>query len=261
MTIQFQSCLFLGLLACVGTTVGAQAALPKAKAKAKPGTTAPKPQSDQQKLHYLAGFNIGQRLRADFPDLDETSFIQGMRDARQGKTSPISPEETKTLFTNFQKQKQEEGAKRAEASLKAGQAFLAENKSKEGVVSLPSGVQYRVLQAAEGEKPTAADKVVAHYRGSLLSGKEFDSSHKRNEPTTFPVKGVIPAWQQVLPLMTVGSKWQVWAPADQAYGPRGAGADIGPNETLVFEIELLKILKEAPKEAPKELPKETKPEK
>jgi len=258
MARRFASTLIFSLLICGAAQLGAQDAKakekPKAKAKAKPGQVVTAPQSDTQKLHYLVGRNLGQRLKADFPELDEAAFLQGLRETMQGKPSSVTDEEAKALFMGFQKQKQDEGARKAEANLKAGQAFLADNKAKEGVTTLPSGVQYRVLQAAEGEKPTPADKVVAHYRGTLLNGKEFDSSLKRGEPTTFPVKGVIPGWQQVLPLMSVGSKWQIFVPADQAYGPRGAGADIGPNEALIFEIELLKVLKEAPKELPKESP-------
>jgi len=250
MALPFSSRLLLALLASQAAMGVAQDTKPKAKPKpavktsAKTNPAAVKPMTDLQKLHYMIGHNIGQKLRADFPDLDEAIFTQAVHDALLQKPSPISEAEGKTLFAAFQKKHQEEGVKRGEASLKAGQDFLAANKAKEGVVTLPSGVQYRILTAAEGEKPTAADKVVAHYRGTLLSGKEFDSSIKRGEPTTFPVKGVIPGWQQVLPLMSVGSKWQIFVPADQAYGPRGSGANIGPNETLIFEIELIKVLKE-----------------
>jgi FKBP-type peptidyl-prolyl cis-trans isomerase FklB len=251
MALRFQSGLVLALL--VGSvTVGlAQDAKPspkpkatsKAKAKAAPAPS-DKPMTEEQKLHYMVGRNLGQKLRADFPDLDEAIFSKGVHDSLVQNPSPVSDDEAKALFTAFQKRKQEEGAKRGETNLKAGQDFLAANKTKEGVTTLPSGVQYRILKAAEGEKPTPEDKVVAHYRGTLLNGKEFDSSYKRNEPTTFPVKGVIPGWQQILPLMTVGSKWQIFVPADQAYGPRGAGGDIGPNETLIFEIELIKVIKD-----------------
>ena len=119
--------------------------------------------------------------------------------------------------------------------------FLAENKSKDGITTLPSGVQYKVVMEGKGKKPTAKDSVVAHYRGALIDGTEFDSSYSRGEPATFPVTGVIPGWQEILPMMPVGSKWQVFIPSELAYGTRGAGANIGPNETLVFDIELLEI--------------------
>ena len=122
-----------------------------------------------------------------------------------------------------------------------GDAFLAANKAKEGVVTLPSGLQYKIITAGTGPKPTLEQTVVCHYRGTLIDGKEFDSSYKRGQPATFPVKGVIKGWTEVLQLMPVGSKWQVFIPSDLAYGERGAGADIGPNATLVFEIELVAI--------------------
>lgn len=231
----------LCLVAGLAVPGHAQGAKPKPKAALK---VAAQPLSDQQKLHYLAGFDIGQKLRPGFPNLDVAAFSQGVQDAIQGKPSPISPEETKALYAAFQKARQEEAVKRAESNLKDGQAFLAANKGMKGVVTLPTGVQYRILTAGEGERPTPTDKVVVHFRGTLRDGREFDSSFRHGEPGTFPLKGVLPAWQQVLPLMAVGSKWQIFVPADQAYGSRGSAPNIGPNEVLIFEIELLKILRE-----------------
>ena len=122
-----------------------------------------------------------------------------------------------------------------------GETFLAANKNKEGVVTLPSGLQYKILKAGTGPKPTASDSVVCNYRGTLVNGTEFDSSYKRGQPATFPVNGVIKGWTEALQLMPVGSKWQLFIPAQLAYGERGAGPDIGPNATLIFEIELLSI--------------------
>ena len=130
-------------------------------------------------------------------------------------------------------------------NLEAGQAFLEANKKKEGVVTLPSGLQYKIITEGTGKQPKSTDTVVAHYRGTLINGTEFDSSYKRNEPATFPVAGVIKGWQEVLPLMKEGAKWQVYIPAELAYGPRGAGDIIGPNEVLVFDIELLSVKSEA----------------
>jgi len=124
---------------------------------------------------------------------------------------------------------------------KEGEDFLAANKSKEGVVTLPSGLQYKVLKEGTGPKPSPADSVVCNYRGTLINGTEFDSSYKRGQPATFPVNGVIKGWTEALQLMPVGSKWQLFIPPDLAYGQRGAGADIGPNATLIFEVELLSI--------------------
>ena len=130
---------------------------------------------------------------------------------------------------------QEAGA----ANKKEGEAFLAANKGKEGVVTLPSGLQYKILKEGTGPKPTASDTVVCNYRGTLINGTEFDSSYKRGQPATFPVGGVIKGWTEALQLMPVGSKWQLFIPSDLAYGERGAGADIGPESTLIFEVELL----------------------
>ncbi|MGH9569716.1 MAG: FKBP-type peptidyl-prolyl cis-trans isomerase, partial [Candidatus Angelobacter sp.] len=127
------------------------------------------------------------------------------------------------------------------ANKKEGEAFLAANKTKEGVITTPSGLQYKVLKQGTGPKPTTTDKVVCNYKGTLINGKEFDSSYKRGEPATFPVNGVIKGWTEALQLMPVGSKYQLFIPADLAYGERGAGADIGPDATLIFEVELLSI--------------------
>ena len=131
-----------------------------------------------------------------------------------------------------------------ETNKKEGDTFLAANKAKPGVTTLPSGLQYKVLKEGTGPKPTPTDTVECNYRGTLIDGKEFDSSYKRGEPATFPVTGVIKGWTEALQLMPVGSKWQLVLPPDLAYGERGAGADIGPNATLVFEVELLSIVKQ-----------------
>ena len=143
----------------------------------------------------------------------------------------------KELETQYEAKAKAEGEK----NLKAGEAFLAENGKKEGVVTLPSGLQYKVIAAGAGKKPTAKDTVSVHYRGTLIDGKEFDSSIGRGEPATFPVSGVIPGWTEALQLMQEGAKWQVFVPAKLAYGERGAGPMIGPNSTLIFDVELIKI--------------------
>jgi FKBP-type peptidyl-prolyl cis-trans isomerase FklB len=141
---------------------------------------------------------------------------------------------------------QEAGA----ANKKEGETFLAGNKAKPGIVTLPSGLEYKIEKEGTGPKPTASDSVVCNYRGTLIDGKEFDSSYKRGQPATFPVSGVIKGWTEALQLMPVGSKWQLFVPSDLAYGDRGAGPDIGPGATLVFEVELLSI-QEKPKEEKK----------
>jgi FKBP-type peptidyl-prolyl cis-trans isomerase FklB len=151
----------------------------------------------------------------------------------------------KEAFEAFQKEvvaKQEVKAKEsADKNLKAGEAFLAENAKKEGVVTLPSGLQYKVIEAGSGKTPKASDTVTVNYRGTLIDGKEFDSSYKRGEPATFPVSGVIAGWTEALQLMKEGAKWQLVIPPGLAYGEKGAGPVIGPNSTLVFEVELIKV--------------------
>lgn len=204
-------------------------------------------ETDKQKLSYAFGYNVGQKIKHEIADLDEAAFGQAIHDAMTETASRLSSAETQTIVADFQKKRQEEIQKAGEKNLKDGKEFLATNKKKKGVVTLPSGLQYKIIKSAKGDKPSTSDSVVAHYRGTLINGKEFDSSITRGEPATFPVAGVIPGWQEILPLMPVGSKWQVFIPSELAYGARGPGGLIGPNETLIFEIELLKIAKnEAP---------------
>jgi len=152
-------------------------------------------------------------------------------------------EDMQAAVLELQKQQQAERQVRGEKAKKEGDAYLAKNKKQKGVVELPSGVQYKVIIEGKGEKPKPTDTIVAHYKGTLIDGTEFDSSYKRGQPATFAVNQVIPGWQEILPMMPTGSKWQVVIPADKAYGARGAGANIGPNETLIFEVELLEIKK------------------
>jgi FKBP-type peptidyl-prolyl cis-trans isomerase len=212
-------------------------------------TPAPKDQpalTDQkQKLSYALGMNIAHMLRGQSIEIDPAMFNKGLSDTYSGGKPLLTDEEAQTLITEMQKdmrKKMEEvRAHAAEDNKKAGDAFLAENKKAPGVVTLPSGLQYKVLKAGEGKKPTLDDTVVCQYRGTSIDGKEFDSSYKRNEPATFPVKGVIKGWTEALQLMPVGSKWQLFIPPDLAYGERGAGANIGPNATLIFEVELVSI--------------------
>ena len=160
---------------------------------------------------------------------------------------------------DLRKKQQEKMQVMGEANKKEGEAFLATNKAKQGVVTLPSGLQYKILKEGTGPKPTATDSVVCNYRGTLINGTEFDSSYKRGQPATFPVVGVIKGWTEALQLMPVGSKWQLVIPSSLAYGERGAGGDIGPNATLIFEVELMSI-QEKPKAEPAAAPATPKPE-
>jgi FKBP-type peptidyl-prolyl cis-trans isomerase FklB len=201
--------------------------------------------TDKQKFSYTVGFQIGQNLKRQNLDLDTKAFSQGAQDALSNTTPRMKTEEMQAAIQLQQKKETEKQEALMKKNLEAGQAFLEANKKKEGVVTLPSGVQYKIIAEGKGKQPTAADTVIAHYRGTLINGTEFDSSYKRKEPATFPVTGVIKGWQEVLPLMKEGSKWQVYIPAELAYGPRGAGGVIGPNEVLVFDIELLSVKSES----------------
>jgi|SRR5271156_1660008 len=236
----------------------APAASPKAKtppaahsaAAAKKPAAAPlvlKTQKD--KFSYALGMNTAKRmsegLKKQSVPFDPAILVRGMRDGFAGGKTLLTEEEAQAVMTEMQKQMHEQQqAKAQEAAAgnkKEGDAFLAANKGKEGVVTLPSGLQYKIVTAGTGPKPTTSDSVVCNYRGTLINGTEFDSSYKRGQPATFPVTGVIKGWTEALQLMPVGSKWQLYIPADLAYGDRGAGADIGPGSTLIFEIELLSI--------------------
>ena len=199
----------------------------------------------KEKLSYALGMDVALTLRRQSIDIDPAVFTKGLSDAYSGGKLLLSNDEARVLITDLQKdmrKKLEDArARTAESNKKAGEAFLADNKKTPGVVTLPSGLQYKVLKTGEGKKPTLDDTVICQYRGTLIDGKEFDSSYKHNEPATFLVKGVIKGWTEALQLMPVGSKWQLFIPPDLAYGERGAGADIGPNSTLIFEVELVSI--------------------
>jgi len=206
---------------------------------------APALKTEKDKLSYAMGMDLGNQLKTRAVDVDPAIFGRGLADALAGSKTLLTAEEAKAIITELQKAmlvKQAAEAKVVGDKNKAeGDAFLAANKAKEGVVALPSGVQYKVLTAGTGKMPTAEDTVICQYRGTLIDGKEFDSSYKRGQPATFPVKGVIKGWTEVLQLMPVGSKWQVFIPPNLAYAERGSGAMIGPNATLIFEIELVAI--------------------
>jgi FKBP-type peptidyl-prolyl cis-trans isomerase len=201
--------------------------------------------TEKDKLSYAMGMDLGNQLKSRSVDIDPALFRQGLEDALSGSKTRLTEAEAKAVIAGLQTvmlAKQAGAAKAAGEKNKAeGEAFLAANRAKEGVVTLPSGLQYKVLTAGTGTKPTLNDTVVCHYRGTLINGKEFDSSYRRKDPVSFPVKGVIKGWTEVLQLMPVGSKWQVFIPSTLAYGERGAGADIAPNATLIFEIELVAI--------------------
>jgi FKBP-type peptidyl-prolyl cis-trans isomerase FklB len=199
----------------------------------------------KDKVSYGIGMNIGKDFKQQDIDVDVNLLARGIKDALAGGEAALSEEQMREAFEAFQKDlvaKQEAKSKElTEKNLKTGEAFLAENAKQEGVVTLPSGLQYKVLEEGSGKSPAATDTVTVNYRGTLIDGSEFDSSFKRGEPATFPVSGVIPGWTEALQLMKEGAKWQLVIPPALAYGERGAGPVIGPNATLVFEVELVKV--------------------
>ncbi len=211
----------------------------------KPKTQAPLVlKTQKEKASYALGMNVGKglgaSLRQQTVEVDQSILLRGMKDALAGGKTLLTEDEMKTALTQLQTDML---AKAAEANKKAGEEFLAANKTKEGVVTLPSGLQYKILTAGTGPKPAATDTVSCNYRGTLLDGKEFDSSYKRGQPLSIQVNGVIKGWTEALQLMPVGSKWQLFIPSDLAYGDRGADprSGIGPGATLIFEVELLSI--------------------
>ena len=206
-------------------------------------------ETDEQKFSYAMGYAIGSQIRGQFGSNGDMEIVaRALSDVLLGKDPLMSNDEIGEVLQAEQQKAQEreqqaaaEMQAKGDAALEAGKAFLAENAKKDGVVTTDSGLQYKVITAAEGKSPSASDTVVVHYRGTLLDGTEFDSSYQRNNPAEFSLGGIIPGWQEVLQLMTPGAKWEVFIPSHLAYGPRGAGGLIGPNETLIFEIELLEV--------------------
>jgi FKBP-type peptidyl-prolyl cis-trans isomerase len=204
----------------------------------------PELKTDKDKVNYSIGVNIIGNIKQQGVEIDLDLVMKGMKDANSGGKLLLSDEEIRTGVDKYQtavRQKRSQmTAKAAEENKKEGEAFLAENKKKDGIVTLPSGLQYKVLKAGDGKKPLDTDTVEVNYRGTLVNGTEFDSSYRAGRPATFKVGGVIPGWTEALKLMPVGSKWQLVIPSQLAYGDRGSGR-IGPNATLIFEVELLAI--------------------
>lgn len=238
---------------------------PKAPA-AKPGATTartPAPlvlKTQKDKASYAIGLNIGKSMQKDAVDVDTAILLRGLKDGLAGSKPLLTDDEARAsmvaLQTDLRKKQEAKMLVQGEANKKIGEAFLAENKTKDGVVTLPSGLQYKILTEGTGPKPTAADTVICNYKGTLLDNTEFDSSYKRGQPATFPVGRVIKGWTEALQLMPVGSKWQLVIPSDLAYGAGGGpqGSGIGPNATLVFEVELMSIQPKAEVQAPKPNP-------
>ena len=199
----------------------------------------------KDKESYSLGYQFGQNLKSQGVDINLDIYTSGIRDALGGKDSLMSQEEIRATIGELQKRvmaaRQKELKEKAEKNLAEGKAFLDENKKKEGVKTLPSGLQYKVLVEGSGKTPKATDTVTVHYRGTLINGSEFDSSYKKGQPSTFQVNGVIRGWSEALQLMKGGSKWQLFIPPELAYGERAAGGQIPVNSTLIFEVELISI--------------------
>ena len=192
------------------------------------------------KVSYSLGLSIASNLiSSGVTTINAEAFIDGLNVVFSGKMPEIMPDEANNILQDYFDKLQQAKGKEAKAE---GEKFLAENKKKEGVVALPSGLQYIILTAGNGPKPKASDTVKCHYEGRLINGTVFDSSIRRNEPAEFPVSGVIAGWVEALQLMPVGSKWQLYIPSELAYGTHGAGQSIGPNQTLIFDVELLAII-------------------
>lgn len=202
-------------------------------------------QSQKDRISYSIGVSVGNNLKMQSVDVDPDIIAQGIKDVLSGSQLLMTEKEVTDTLMTLQKdiiaKQAEERRKAAEKNKLEGEKFLEENKKKEGVVTLPSGLQYKVIKNGTGKTPKLTDTVVVNYKGTLINGKEFDSSYKRGEPSQFPVNAVIPGWTEALQLMKEGAIWQIFIPSSLAYGERGAGNVIGPNEVLIFEVELISV--------------------
>jgi FKBP-type peptidyl-prolyl cis-trans isomerase FklB len=198
-------------------------------------------QTDQQKFSYAVGVQVGQNIAQQGMNIDNDALLQGISDIVKQQELRLSMEELQLAVNNFQAAEEARYEKLAQENKQIGEKFLADNKAKKGVTELASGLQYIVHNEGQGAQPKVTDTVVVHYRGSLIDGTEFDSSYARGEPMPVPLEGVIEGWQEAVPLMKTGSKWQVFIPSSLGYGENAAGPMIGPNSTLIFDIELIAI--------------------
>lgn len=242
------------LLVAGSVTAQTKKPLPKKPAAGTKPTAAASPTtgasiaSNQDSISYSIGLFMAQSLKQNgMTDLNSTLLLRGLDDALKNQKPLLSMEQASQVMNTYQQKqfavRNAESQKASAENRKIGNAFLAENKTKTGVVTTPSGLQYLVEKAGTGAKPTATDRVKVHYTGRLLDGKVFDSSVERGQPAEFPVNGVIKGWTEALQLMPVGSKWKLFIPAELAYGDREAGPDIKPGSTLVFDVELLDVTK------------------
>lgn len=197
--------------------------------------------TQKEKYSYTVGFNVGQNVKRTNVDIDVDAFTQAIRDVLTGEELKMTEDEMQAVLAEEREKLAAVQQALADKNKQAGEAFLSANLEREGVKQTESGLQYEVIREGTGPKPGVNDMVVVHYRGTLVDGTEFDSSYKRNAPATFPVNGVIKGWQEGIQLMRTGAKWKLYVPANLAYGDKGAGGPIGPNQTLIFEVELEEI--------------------
>jgi len=219
----------LAVLAAMSLTCALQAA------------DSPELKSQQQKVGYIIGHNIGSGFHRDELDLDFNAFVAGIKDGMAGKDSKLTPEQVTAAQQAFQKAMQAKQEAKAAKLAEVGQKFLENNKKRKGVITTKSGLQYEVLKKGSGKTPTKESQVTTHYTGTLVDGTKFDSSVDRGEPATFPVTGVIKGWTEALQLMKEGDKWKLYIPYELAYGAQGRPPSIPPAATLIFEIELIKV--------------------
>ncbi|HLB31270.1 MAG TPA: FKBP-type peptidyl-prolyl cis-trans isomerase [Gammaproteobacteria bacterium] len=210
-----------------------------------PSVMAKQPETEQEKFSYTIGVeiaqNIAQSLQSQNISVDVDAFLEAFKDILAGQGPKLSIEEMQNIANNYQQQQATREAALGEQNQTDGRKFLDENRKKEGVVQTESGLQYKVITKGVGQKPAPGANVKVHYRGTLINGKEFDSSYGRGEPASISLQNVIPGWQEAVPMMTIGSKWEIYVPSELGYGSRSAGPDITPNSTLIFEIELIEI--------------------
>lgn len=243
--MKFRNLAAVGLVLGVGSVLAGQDAKQAAPAARKDAEAKPAARSDlkdqKQKLSYILGLQQGKAMKQGGFDVDFDAVARGIKDGFQGTKPQLTDEEIGAVLNAYRREQAQKAAEVADRNLKEGQAFLAANAKKPGVKTTASGLQYKVLKEGTGKPPRATDTVRVNYKGTLIDGTEFDSSEKHGGPASFQVKGVVPGFSEALQLMKVGSKYQVFLPSELAYGAQGAGGAIGPNATLIFELELLGI--------------------
>jgi FKBP-type peptidyl-prolyl cis-trans isomerase FklB len=224
------------IIACIGILLTVSVSFAGDKTELK---------SQNDKVNYSIGYQIGGDFKRQDVEIQSEIIVKGIQDAISGAKPLLTPKEMRTTLVDLKKRitaaQKEKNQQLADKNLAAGKAYLEENSKKKGVTTLPSGLQYKVIRKGSGAMPKETDNVTVHYRGTLINGTEFDSSYRRSKPVTFRADRVIAGWKEALQLMKEGAKWQLFIPANLAYGERGAGAKIPPSSTLVFEVELISV--------------------